>query len=294
MAKDLALARTVQEEMDRGNLTYREVGPKHGFSRATVGRLIPLVRLAPDIQEVVSRLTTTTASERIDRQTLEWVAEPLNWPEQRARFQEVMNKYFEPEPARIAKTLTESLELRKLVEEKNLTIANAARRRAQKPERIRNILALADLAPEIQKHLLAMTTSTVSLNVSEPKLRLVALEPTHADQRRLYEKLLAGQLRTTRKKREANPPKSTEEEQAQSLAAIKAREIENSRLVEAAVMAFTEPFAIRELRNACPNVTADFIRRVLNKLRDEGLVLSSGIGLETRWCRAARAAVHDS
>ena len=55
VAKDLALARTVQEEMDRGNLTYREVGPKHGFSRATVGRLIPLVRLAPDIQEAVER-----------------------------------------------------------------------------------------------------------------------------------------------------------------------------------------------------------------------------------------------
>lgn len=73
VAKDLALARAVQSEMDKDNLTYREVGPKHGFSRATVGRLVPLVRLAPDIQDVVSRLTTTTASERIDRETLEWV-----------------------------------------------------------------------------------------------------------------------------------------------------------------------------------------------------------------------------
>ena len=62
VAKDLALAQTIQSEMDANNLTYREVGPKHGFSRATVGRLVPLVRLAPDIQELVSRLTTTTAS----------------------------------------------------------------------------------------------------------------------------------------------------------------------------------------------------------------------------------------
>lgn len=97
----------------------------------------------------MSRLTTTTALERIDRQTLEWVAEPLNWPEQRARFQEVMNKYFAP-------------------------------------DRIRNILALADLAPEIQKHLLAMTTTTVSLNVSEPKLRMVAQEPTSAASTRSF------------------------------------------------------------------------------------------------------------
>ena len=136
VAKDLAIARAIQSEMDKDNLTYREVGPKHGFSRATVGRLVPLVRLAPDIQEVVSRLTTTTASERIDRQTLEWVAEPLNWSDQRTRFQEVMNKYYAPEPARIAKTLTEALELRKEVEEKNLTIAKAARRRAQQPDRL--------------------------------------------------------------------------------------------------------------------------------------------------------------
>jgi hypothetical protein len=281
VAKDLALARTIQSEMDKSNLTYREVGPKHGFSRATVGRLVPLVRLAPDIQDVVSRLTTTTASERIDRETLEWVAEPLGWPEQRVRFQQVMNKYFEPEPARIAKTLMEALELRKEVEEKNLTIAKAARRRAQKPDRIRNILTLADLAPEIQKHLLAMTTTTVSLNVSEPKLRLVAQEPTHADQRRLYERLLAGQLRCTRKVKAPPPP--TEDERARTLEAIKAQVAENTKMVEDAVMAFTEPFAMRQLRDACPAVAHDFIRRVLSRLRDEGLVLSKGLGVETRW-----------
>ena len=283
VAKDLALARTIQTEMDKDNLTYREVGPKHGFSRATVGRLVPLVRLAPDIQEVVSRLTTTTASERIDRQTLEWVAEPLNWSDQRTRFQEVMNKYYAPEPARIAKTLTEALELRKEVEEKNLTIAKAARRGGQKPDRIRSILALTDLAPDIQTHLLAMTTTTVSLNVSEPKLRLVAQEPTHADQRRLYERLLAGQLRSTRKEHVVTPPPPTEEERVQSLVAIKARVAESTKRVEDAVMSFTEPFALKQVCEACPNASVSFVRRALQMLRAEGRVTCDGIGWKARW-----------
>jgi hypothetical protein len=269
--------------MDKDNLTYREVGPRHGFSRATVGRLVPLVRLAPDIQDVVSRLTTTTASERIDRETLEWVAEPTDWTQQRVRFQEAMNKYFAPEPARIAKALTEALELRKLVEEKNLTIAKAARRRGQKPDRIRSILALTDLAPDIQTHLLAMTATTVNPNVSEPKLRHVAHEPTHADQRRLYEKLLAGQLRTTRKQRVVTPPKPTEDERARSLAAIEAQATANTKLIKDAVMSFTESFALKQLCDACPNASVSFVRRALQMLRAEGRVTCDGIGWKARW-----------
>lgn len=283
VAKDLSLARTIQSEMDKDNLTYREVGPKHGFSRATVGRLVPLVRLAPDIQEVVARLTTTTASERIDRKTLEWVAEPLNWPDQRARFQEVMNKYYAPEPSRIAKALTEALGLRKLVEEKSLTIAKAARRQGQKPERIRNILALTDLAPDIQRHLLAMTTTTVNPNVSEPKLRLIAQEPTHADQQRLYEKLLAGQLRSTRKQDVIAPVKPTEEEQAHSLADIEAEAAEKTKLIRNAVGSFNGPFSRKQLCDACPTASGWFVRRALQLLRAEGLVTCVGIGLKARW-----------
>jgi hypothetical protein len=293
VAKDLALAHTVQDEMDRDNLTCREVGPRHGFSRATVGRLVPLVRLAPDIQEAVSRLTTTTACERIDRESLEWVAEAMDWTEQRARFQELMNKYFEPEPARVAKALSAALELRKDIEEKQLTLAKAARRAGHKVERVRNLLALADLAPDIQKHILAMTTATASVNVTEPKRGLVAQAPTRADQRRLYEKLLAGQLRCTRKVKP--PPKPTEEEQACSLEAIRARLAAEKQTAESAVMAFDGPFTLKQLRSACPSLSADFLSRTLRRLRSERRVRSSGAGMDTRWQKIVGSPdVHDS
>ena len=130
-----------------------------------------------------------------------------------------------------------------------------------------------------------MTTTTVSLNVSEPKLRLVAQEPTHADQRRLYERLLAGQLRSTRKEHVVTPPPPTEEERVQSLVAIKARVAESTKRVEDAVMAFKEPFATSQLRDACPGMTVEFVRRILRRLQAEGRVSYSGIGLNARWQR---------
>ena len=53
-------------------------------------RLLKLTRLAPDIQEQVAAMMTETASEPIDRKSLEWVAEAIDWGEQRERFGEVM------------------------------------------------------------------------------------------------------------------------------------------------------------------------------------------------------------
>jgi hypothetical protein len=118
------------------------------------------------------------------------------------------------------------------------------------------------------------------VNVSEPKLRLVAQAP-NADQRRLYEKLLAGQLRCTRKVKPPPPP--TEEERARSLAAIAAQVAEHTKIVEDAVMAFTRSFAARQLRDACPTVSGELVRKVLARLRTEGRVRSIGAGVETRW-----------
>jgi hypothetical protein len=48
-------------------------------------------------------------------------------------------------------------------------------------------------------------------------------------------------------------------------------------------MAFTDPFAMRQLRDACPLVSGEFLRKVLMRLRAEGRVQSSGAGMETRW-----------
>jgi hypothetical protein len=86
------LAHEIQAALDGGGdggegLTYHEAGPLYGVFQTTIGRHMSLARLAPDIQKVVARLKTKAASEPIDRKKLEWVAEPVKWPEQRARFQ---------------------------------------------------------------------------------------------------------------------------------------------------------------------------------------------------------------
>jgi hypothetical protein len=39
--------------MESEGLTYRQVRPRYGFFRTTVGRHISLARLAPDIQQIV-------------------------------------------------------------------------------------------------------------------------------------------------------------------------------------------------------------------------------------------------
>jgi hypothetical protein len=49
-------------------------------------RLLPLARLAPDIQAEVAALTTIAAGEPIDRDTLVWVAEARDAACQRQRF----------------------------------------------------------------------------------------------------------------------------------------------------------------------------------------------------------------
>jgi hypothetical protein len=282
VALDLARARKIQSEMDREQLTYREVAPRHGVSHATIGRLQALTRLAPDIQDAVARLTRTTASEAIHREDLERVAEAMDWTEQRARFQEVINRYYEPVPAGVARELTRALEMRKEIEERGFTVRRAATMMGMNMEPLVGLLSLTNLAPDIQKHVLAMTRATASWNVTAAKLKYVAAQPTHADQRRLYEQLLAGQLRSTRAHKSAVRPVPPEET-AQVLADIKTTIAEKTKLVEDAVEAFKEPFALKQLCAACPGVTVDFVRRILQMLRAERRVTCEGMGLEARW-----------
>lgn len=92
VAGELALAIEVQAEIDRDGLTYREVARRHACSRQRICRLLALARLAPDIQNQVARMTTVTASETLDRQSLEWVAEALDWDEQRARVRRLISR----------------------------------------------------------------------------------------------------------------------------------------------------------------------------------------------------------
>lgn len=99
VADELALALQVQEMIDREGLTQREVAPRFGCSSGRICRLLKLSRLAPDIQEQVAAMMTETVSEPLDRKGLEWVAEVLDWAEQRERFRKVMNGISKREPA---------------------------------------------------------------------------------------------------------------------------------------------------------------------------------------------------
>jgi hypothetical protein len=154
--------------------------------------------LAPDIQKVVARLTTTTASEAIDREKLEWVAEAVKWLEQRARFQKVMDEAFGAEPAPIAKTLEHAIRLRDDIRAKRTTMQRVAAARETTVEDLREYLVLAKLGPAVRDQVLGMTTVTANELVTEERLRFIARERNHVEQRRMYERLLAGQLRSTR------------------------------------------------------------------------------------------------
>lgn len=202
VAHDLALALQIQAEIDAERLTYREVAPRHGCSRQRVCRLLTLTRLAPDIQQAVARLTTETASDPLDREALEWVAEVIDWSEQRERFQKVMVRAFGTEPSPVAQVLSDALRIKQEIDAQGLTLAEAARANALDPERLRQLLDLTRLAPDIQGEVLATTMATVCWYVSAPKLRLIAAEPAHAEQRRLYEKILAGQLTASQRPRD--------------------------------------------------------------------------------------------
>jgi hypothetical protein len=198
VAGHLDLAHEIQGTLDSEGLTCREAGPLYGVSRTTIGRHVSLARLAPDIQKVVARLTTTTASEPIDRKKLEWVAEPVKWPEQRARFQKVMDEAFGAEPAPIARVVAHAIKLRDDIRAKRITMKRVAAARETSVEELREYLVLAKLAPFVRDQVLRMTTVTVNELVTEEKLRFIARERNHVEQRRMYERLLAGQLRCTR------------------------------------------------------------------------------------------------
>jgi hypothetical protein len=99
VAQELALALELQAEIDREGLTYRELADRHRWSRMKACRLLPLTRLAPDIQTEVGQLTTTVAGEPIDRDTSLWIPEVPDWVAQRARFDALTRTWralFEP------------------------------------------------------------------------------------------------------------------------------------------------------------------------------------------------------
>jgi hypothetical protein len=95
----------------------------------------------------VAGLSSTTATEPIDRRKLEWVAEAIEWPEQRVRFQRVMDEAFKVELAPIARILARVLKLRDDIRAKRLTLERVAIAREVSIDEVRQHLMLARLAP---------------------------------------------------------------------------------------------------------------------------------------------------
>ncbi|MBN1674906.1 MAG: Fic family protein [Kiritimatiellae bacterium] len=58
---------------------------------------------------------------------------------------------------------------------------------------------------------------------------------------------------------------------------------EKTEVVRNAVSSFTGEFHINELRKACPEVSVDMIRKVLNDMKGEGVVQCRGRGRHARW-----------
>lgn len=111
---------------------------------------------------------------------------------------ELMDEAFGAEPAPVAKTLAHVLKLRGNIRAKRITLKRVAAARETSVEELREYLVLAKLAPVVREQVLRITTVTANELVTEEKLRFIAREPNHVEQRRMYERLLAGQLRCTR------------------------------------------------------------------------------------------------
>ena len=58
-----------------------------------------------------------------------------------------------------------------------------------------------------------------------------------------------------------------------------------TEFVEAAVTSFQKEFAISDLEKACPGVSRDMIRIVMNRLRKEGRLKNLGRGRDARWVK---------
>ena len=74
----------------------------------------------------------------------------------------------------------------------------------------------------------------------------------------------------------------------QRLGQLQSPKGEKTNLVLQALDKTVGPFSIAELRNACPNVSVDMIRRVLKNLRSENRVECLGRGQSAKWRKTAK------
>lgn len=55
--------------------------------------------------------------------------------------------------------------------------------------------------------------------------------------------------------------------------------------IELAIKRKVGPFAISDIENDCPGISRDMIRYVLRKMRDKGIIRSTGIGRSAKWIK---------
>jgi hypothetical protein len=55
--------------------------------------------------------------------------------------------------------------------------------------------------------------------------------------------------------------------------------------IELAIERMVGPFAISDIESECPGISRDMIRHVLRRLRDEGIIRSSGTGRGAKWIK---------
>jgi len=72
---------------------------------------------------------------------------------------------------------------------------------------------------------------------------------------------------------------------AERVGEMKAVRGEKRRLVIAAIERQRGSFGVADIRNACPGVSVDLIRKTLGALRDAGNVECLGLGRNARWRR---------
>jgi len=115
--------------------------------------------------------------------------ELVDWPEFVARQKKAESRA--PKPPRIQALLESAYRLKaKLDKDPKLTRAALAREEGMDPSRLTQVLNLLNLAPDIQRRILALPASTEEGPITERRLRSIARMQGKSAQRRAFRALL--------------------------------------------------------------------------------------------------------
>ncbi|MHB2025096.1 MAG: recombinase family protein [Elusimicrobiota bacterium] len=118
--------------------------------------------------------------------------EIVDYPAFQARLAVLAKRARKPKPPRIQAVLKEAHELKaRLAADRGLTRESLAGEKGLNPGQLTRLLRLADLAPEIQHHILALPPSIHRGAVTERRLRPIAAIPDHKEQVERFRDLLS-------------------------------------------------------------------------------------------------------